>query len=397
MRTIVHALRELRAYPGRAVLSGVSLMLGVFSLIAVTLIGLVAQEIFVAVSEQKEGRKSTYQFTAAAELSVDSFAEAQQALDSLRHSGGAINIAPLMTMPAHAGYPETYAGGQPLDRALLQYIQPDYRSIYRLPLLDGVWLDDSTDTPVPMVVNTKAAEQWGGPGTVLLVSPHHRSQLVTAVITGVIADGYPDPFLYLSLEPMLTQVPNLGSSFSELLVTIHHPQLGQEEIVAALEPFFTVLRMEVNPLSVVKVDRIDSIINSLQFQQAGFFAAGILMLVVSAVGILNIGLAGVSERKRELIIRRALGARRSDVFLQLLLAGSAVGVIAALISTAVIVVATLFVIPGYIPAETAIQAPGIPWHAIIIATVAAVATTTVATIIPAVAASRVDIAAELRA
>jgi len=69
---------------------------------------------------------------------------------------------------------------------------------------------------------------------------------------------------------------------------------------------------------------------------SGGFIAGI-SLVVGGIGIANIMLASISERVREIGIRRALGARGSDIFIQILVEGlvlaglgAALGLVASL-------------------------------------------------------------------
>src|SRR5690349_24787838 len=73
---------------------------------------------------------------------------------------------------------------------------------------------------------------------------------------------------------------------------------------------------------------------------------GLVTLVVGGTGIMNIMLANIAERKQEIGLRKALGARSSEIRLQFLLeaifissAGSVAGAICAI---ALVIAATAF-------------------------------------------------------
>jgi len=67
----------------------------------------------------------------------------------------------------------------------------------------------------------------------------------------------------------------------------------------------------------------DSNINTFNQQTAGIkagsFVIGIVALLVSGIGIMNIMLVSVTERTKEIGIRKALGARQNNILLQFLL------------------------------------------------------------------------------
>ena len=132
----------------------------------------------------------------------------------------------------------------------------------------------------------------------------------------------------------------------------------KEEIIEELSK-----RYKVDDFSVIEATEILNAISSI-FGVLNLVLTGIaaISLVVGGIGIMNIMYVAVTERTREVGIRRAIGARSSDILLQFLSEAvilSLFGGMAGLTLAYLITLAVRTVFPAYISLDSVILAIGV--------------------------------------
>jgi putative ABC transport system permease protein len=139
-------------------------------------------------------------------------------------------------------------------------------------------------------------------------------------------------------------------------------------------------------------------LSSMQATLAAFSlfmgAVGAISLLVGGIGIMNIMLVSVSERTREIGIRKAIGAKRRDILLQFLIEAAALSLTGGLIGLGLAIGAAHLM--GHITLGTTSVTPEISAIIVVIALGVSIGTGLISGTYPAFRAARLDPIESLR-
>ncbi|MBT1162292.1 MULTISPECIES: ABC transporter permease [Bifidobacterium] len=382
-------VKDLRINPLRTSLTALSMLIGIVALIAGVLVGTLGRDYLEAVNARLSGRTPTY----SAIIDVRSLADArttttlQERLATFR-PGTASAQYHLNDLAVWA------SSGVSMEIRHVTIVVTDAERMGVMPApIIGAWLTGANEPATLETVVNESARQYVHDGTVTLARTGNPQQ-VPARVDGVVADGADEPVIYINAITLQRYWPQAWAP--DGLTILVHPDEGVDDQHAktALDDLLS----DVGIGSVSSWNRSDNAGDYEQvigFLQLGVIVTAILLLAVSAIGMINIGLAGIEQRSHELLIRRALGATRVNIAIQVI--GSSV-LLSLIIAFAAVLIsmALVWAIPWMLPADSPLEPPAYPYTAAMVAADASIATSLIGSLAPAIKAIRLQPALALR-
>jgi ABC-type antimicrobial peptide transport system permease subunit len=256
---------------------------------------------------------------------------------------------------------------------------PGYFNLIGVPLVRGNDVATSSDTSATIIIGSDLARRlWGEMDPVgRRFSEISPSQTVKRdlVVSGVYDSRY-----FGKSQPELVFRPVAKLRFGEYLIRTAAPASNLIDSVRRI------VREEL-PLG-----RISSLVTTEQFEtersqtaraiNAGLAACGALVLLLSAIGLYGSVALGVRQRRREIGVRMALGARAEQVVGLFYTGGVRLGIIGLVLGLPMSVAASNVVDKGVAATSHAVVGGVIALVVLVVASIA--------TLIPAARAARVN-------
>jgi putative ABC transport system permease protein len=341
------ALRALGANKLRAALTMLGMIIGVGAVIALMSIG---QGVQAGVTSQIKGLGSNLLFvTPGATSSGGVRAQAGTAPTLTSEDAEAIinsgQVPQALAVAPEAGnFGQVVANGQNTFTRL-NGVTPDFLGVRNFSIAEGEFFTPEQISARSLVAVLGATSRQNLFSESDAIGQTVRVNNVNLRVVGVMASkgaqaqGNQDDVIYVPLSTMQTRLNRNRTARGGQTVQTINVQLvddTDETRIAAVQNVGELLRERHRVAEDDFTIRSQEDLLQTANQIAGFITiflgsvAGISLLV-GGIGIMNIMLVSVTERTREIGIRKAIGAKRSDILLQFLIEATVVSVVGGVI------------------------------------------------------------------
>jgi putative ABC transport system permease protein len=264
----------------------------------------------------------------------------QDYLDIRKESKHIKAITPvLVTNDVHAVSEFASASGQ------LTGAEPQYNGIRFLPLKQGRWLNDLDETQKRDVVvlgDEMTRNLFPGRpaiGAFILLNDHRFEVIGTLQRVGRGDDNSTNTRCYIPFQVMRSNFPLPGEeAFNAISSVNYQPRIAEEHVIAQDEARRVVARN--HHFDFHDQDAFEgwdtvqqALMTGTIFDAMNEFlgTVGMVTLALGAIGVINIMLIAVSERTREIGLRKALGATNRSIMLQFFAEGILLTLVSGLI------------------------------------------------------------------
>lgn len=317
--SLKEAIRGLYAFRQRTLLALLGIAIGIAAVISMVSISRIAQE--KALSDFKELGTEILSINQDYDMDAEQRPGTIHLSDALalpKYTRTVASVAPFL----HEGWNITYGGHN--DYVNILGVTQSYARLNKLNWNNGRFISDLDVYRNYCVIGADIVErlQILGMEEVLGAKLHIGERLFTVI--GVL-DASPSPGIlpYQTDESILIPISTASRFFNDTEINTitarMHPNANHVHAAREIRAYFQARDPELR----LQIDSAEEIIKQMEKQMQLFTlltgAIGGISLLMGGVGVMNVMLSSLSERRVEIGIRRALGARRRDIQNQFLL------------------------------------------------------------------------------
>lgn len=309
------AIRSILSNKMRSFLTMLGIIIGVTAVIALVSIG---QGSTRSVTSQIQSMGSNLIMVNIMGRGVESSLTYDQAI-ALKDPNFIAAISPVISSSAKAMY-----GNNSVDNTTVNGVNGDYQSIRDIQVADGRFIlpmDDEGRNRVAVLGSNIAKELFGFTDPIgKTIKLNGQNFAVVGILSqkGSSIAGSDDDSIFIPLKTMFYFAKN--RDIRQIYIKAASPdtvELAKNEINNKL---LVIFKGDTNAFRIIDQSQILSTVNSVT-ATLSLLLGGIagISLLVGGIGIMNIMLVSVTERTREIGIRKALGAKKKDILLQFII------------------------------------------------------------------------------
>jgi putative ABC transport system permease protein len=349
LETLRTSLRSILANKMRSSLTVLGIIIGVAAVISLMSIGRGSQS---AITANIESLGTNLLFVRSGAATVSGVRQAQGSMTSLTLDDAEALADPLLAPAVKAVAPQVQTFAQVVagrQNAFTQVlgVTPEYESVRNFPVAEGRFITDTDvkNRSLVVVLGSSVAETLYGDtsaiGQSIKISGRQFKVVGVLESKGSTGFGSSDDVIIAPVTTVQTRLySQRTTSGSESVQTINVQVTSAKDTNAAIEQITAILRErhkitgEDDFTISSQQETIDTLKESTQVWVLFLGAIAGISLLVGGIGIMNIMLVSVTERTREIGIRKAIGAKKRDILLQFLvesavlsLVGGGIGVL----------------------------------------------------------------------